>query len=356
MSKNKILIGCAVLIVAVLGVVFAFTQGDKTSTGIPAREKPLQVGIIQNIKTLDAAVDGFKLGLTEAGYKEGVDIVYQYQSADGNIDKIKQIADEYIAQDVDLILTITPSPARVALERTRLAGKPIPIVFTHGVAVVESGLVESYKSSGNNLTGVVPDEPNLMAKKLEFLKQINPATKKVGVFYTSKQENPGTILVLKVMHEKAPSLGIEIVEYDLKTPASPESTVVMQRTADAIKPGEVDAILTIPDTAVNYKDNPDILIEIGRKLKIPILFITTPQVLKGGLFSYRQDDVAFGKQASVLADKIFRGTLPADIPLELANKYILVINLRVAKELGLTIPPSMLSIADQVIPADQPAP
>ncbi len=319
----------------------------------PVEQKALlKVGIIQNVKHLDNVIDGFKQGLAEAGYKEGTDIVYEYQNANGDEAKIKEIARGYVTEGVDLILAITTNPVKFAFEATKEAGKPIPIVCTNCPGIVESGLVESYQSSGNNITGVVPDDIGITLKKLEFLKKINPSAKRVGVFYSSLVPSVATASVLKALREQSPLLGLSIVEYDIKTLPSPESTIAMQKIADAIKPGDIDAVITIPEATANYKENPKILISLSKRIKIPVLFLTLPLVYEGGLLSYGQDPILFGKHAAEQADKIFHGTLPKDIPFQYSKENILIINLKTAKELGLTVPSLLLSIADEVIPAE----
>jgi putative ABC transport system substrate-binding protein len=346
-KKFALLGGIALLLI--VGGVAAFFGKDWFK---PALAEPLQVGIIQNVKHLDTIIDSFKTGLTELGYAEGTAIVYEYQNVDGDNARAKEVAAGYVARDVDLILAVTTPTIQMAYEATVEAGKPIPVLFTNGVGLIPAGTSASYASSGNNVTGIVPDDIEVTVKKLEFLKRFDPDAKKVGVFYSSIPATGAATLAIEELRKAAPQFGVEIITYDIKSPPTPASTVAMQKIADGIKPGDIDAIITIPEVVSNYQDNPKILIALSKRIKAPILFLTVPRVFEGGLLSYSQDYVEYGKQAAAMAHKIFQGTAPQDIPIEFTHKNNLIINLKTAKELGITIPDSLLSIADQVIPAE----
>jgi putative tryptophan/tyrosine transport system substrate-binding protein len=218
--------------------------------------------------------------------------------------------------------------------------------------MVETGFLKSYASSGTYVTGVVPDDVDVTIKKLEFLKEIDPNAKKIGVFYSSMVKIYPTEATLAALREQAPKLGMELVEYDIKAPPAPPSTAAMQKIADGIKPGDIDAIVTIPELVSNYQDNPKILLELSKRIKAPVLFLTVPRVFEGGLLSYSQDYIVFGKQAAAQADRIFKGTHPSEIPIEYSHENLLIINLKTAKELGLTVPESLLYKANQVIPVE----
>jgi putative ABC transport system substrate-binding protein len=348
---RPLIIGAALVAVVLgaAGIYWWWSGGERESA---MREEPLRVGILQNVKHLDLVIDGFKQGLSELGYEEGTDVVYEYANANGDPVVARQIADAYVAADVDLMLTITEQVSKVAWQASEAAGKEIPIVFTNGLGMVETGFLESYASSGTYVTGVIPDDVDVTIKKLEFLTQINPGAKRVGVFYSSAASIYPAEVTLDALREQAPKLGLELVEYDIKTPPTDASIIAMQAIADRIEPGDIDAIVTIPEVVANYKDNPKILIELSKRIKAPVLFLTVPRVFEGGLLSYSQDYIVFGAQAAAQADKIFRGTHPSDIPIEFSVKNLLIINMQTAKELGLTIPESLRFNADQLIPAE----
>src|SRR3989344_1998271 len=153
-TRTPLYVGIAVTVLVALGALLYWWFTPLFSGKPVEREGPLKVGIIQNVKHLDQVIDGFKQGLAEAGYEEGTGIVYEYQSVDGNVVRAKEVADDYVARGFDLMLVITTPLIEPALQATQEAGKPIPIVFTNGSLVVESGLADSYQSSGKNFTGV----------------------------------------------------------------------------------------------------------------------------------------------------------------------------------------------------------
>ena len=342
------LIGAGVvLLVVIAALVYWFNPFENKV----ARTEPLQIGIIQYVKHLDQVIDGFKQGLTELGYEEGVDVVYTYQNADGDAAKVTEFARDYVSKDVDLILTITSAALQPTWQVTQDMGKEIPIVFTNGPGIVERGFAESYQSSGKNFTGIVPDDIEVTVKKLEFMKQIQPNKTKVGVFFGSPIAVGATEESVKALREQAPKLGLTLVEYPIAVPP-PKSPAEFQRIADSIKPGDVDAFVTVPDGTSSYQDNPLIHIALSKRIKAPIYFLTVPRVAQGGLLSYSQDYITSGKQAAAQADKIFNGVDPRDIPIEASKKNLLIINLKTAKEMGLTVPESLLFTADKVIPAE----
>lgn len=346
----------ALVVVAVLlGLAAVFYWAGSSFTrdsAVRERAEPLKVGILQNVKHLDPIVDGFKAGLTDLGYEEGVDILYEYQNADGSAARAEEMVRSYMERDFDLMFILTPPPIEVALRVTDEAGKPIPIVFTNGYGLVEDGVLESYQSSGTHVTGVVPDDIDVTLKKLEFFRAIKPEAKRVGVFYSSIPGQSLTRATLQALEDSAPALGFEVVEYDIKAPPTAASTDAMQKLADSIKPGDIDAIVTIPDLVSNYQENPRILIELSKRVGAPVLFLTVPRVFEGGLLSYSQDYDVFGRQAAAQADKIFNGVDPKDIPIEFSKKNLLIINMKTAGEFGLTIPDDLLFIADQIISPD----
>src|SRR3989344_4501 len=297
MKRPLVLVGLGTLVILV-GAALAFF----TPLSDMKRKEPFHVGILQNVKHLDQIVDGFKQGLTEAGYEEGVDIVYDYQNADGSSTKAESITREFLTRNVDLILAVTSPAVEAAWKAMEEEGKSVPIVFTNGLGLVESGFLASYESSGKNVTGVVPDDIEVTVKKLEFLKAINPDAKNFGVFFGSPPPSGATAGTLNALREQAPKL----------------------------------------------------VIELGKRVKAPVFFLTAPRVIEGGLLAYSQDYIVFGKQAAAMADKIFKGVRPEDIPIETSKKNLLIINLKTAKEMGLTIPESLLFVANQVIPAETP--
>lgn len=335
-------------IVVILGVIaFLYNQFGDT---LFSHKEPVVIGIIQNVQHLDPIVDGFKDGLTEMGYEEGKDVIYEYRNANGDAGKAKEYAQELLGRgDVDLMYGVTSPVVQAIWNAEQEMGSTIPIVFSNGLGLVETGFLDSYQATGKNITGVLPDDVEVTVKKLEFLKQINPNAKHVGVFVSTAIPQVYTDLALAGLREKAPSYGLDIKVYDIKQPPGPASTPAMQKLADSIRPSELDAIITLPEVVSNFQENPTILLEFSKRTGVPILFLTVPRVYEGGLLSYSQDYAVYGRQIAAQADKILKGANPGEIPLEFTQKNRLILNLKVAKELGLTIPASLLGIADEVV-------
>ena len=340
--KPRALLIAAVLLLAIGGAYFLLTQ---TKTG-PSQEMRT-IGVVQHTKGLDAVYEGLKQGMADLGYAEGVSVSFEYQFSEGNPDRVREITRDYLAKDVDLIFAITSSAVREVVKETKAAQRnDLPVVFTNGVTVVEDGVVASYQSSGNNTTGLIPDDTAISVKKLEFLKQINPAAKRVGVFISPNPVS-AKAKTLSALESEGARLGLSVVRYEIPIdPATKTADAGARSVANTVKRGDIDAIMTIPDPVVTTPAVSGILAELGKREKIPTLFLN---IVDGGLLAYNLDLVASGKQAAGIVDKIFRGTLPKDIPIEFPKQNLLVIDLRTANAIGITIPNSLLTIADKII-------
>lgn len=316
-----------------------------------APQEPLRVGVVQHTKGLDSVYEGFKQGMAELGYEEGIDITYDYQFSEGNPEKAREIARMFIAQDVDMLFVMTSSAARVVVPETKAAGREdIPVVFTNGVTVLQDGVIASYRSSGNNATGLIPDDTAISVKKLEFLKQIDPTADKVGVFISKTGPNPAREQALAALRSEGAKLGIDVVTYEISLATSAAAGAA--EAVSTIKHGDVDALMTIPDPPITAPAVYEVIAQHALQEKIPTMFLN---VGDGGMLAYNLDLVASGKQAAAMADKIFHGVKPADIPIEFPAKNILFIDLGVAKKIGVTIPQSLIYIADIVVPAEEEA-
>lgn len=309
-------------------------------------QSPKKVGVILFVKHHGPVIDGFKQGMVDLGYKEGENITYLYMEADGSSAKVTEITKTFLKEGVDLIVSDSGTATVTVLKETSSMSSPTPIVFTHAEAPIENGLIKDYKSSGNNATGVALDQASLIGKRFEFLQSINPGLKRVGIFVS--HAGITTEVAFKEAQKQAQQLNLTIVEYTIgKDPQA--STAKLQQIADSIKPGDIDAIVSIPDQVVNYQDNPKILIELGKKLKVPTSLLVIPNAKAGALMAYNADLVAMGKQTARITDKVLKGAKPSDIPTEFAAKIELAINLKTAKEIGIVIPTALLEIASQKI-------
>lgn len=309
-------------------------------------QKTYKIGIIRYLKIYDPEVDGFKKGMEAAGYKESVNVVYYRHDVD-KVEDVNAAAKELIQKNVDLIFAVTTVAAVGVLKETEAAKRTdIPIVFAQGNLAQRAGLVKSLQSSGNNATGVAVDFVSLTAKKLEFLKTIKPNTKRLG-YFDAAHGDPAAAFALEELKIQAPKFGITLVPYVHTKHVGPEATEELKKILQNIKPGEIDAYFHLPGPIMGFQNQPVIIKELNR-LKVPGVWLELPSVAIGGLFSYSQDLFDLGKQAVFMADKVLKGTKPADIPVELPRQYFLHINLKTAREIGLTVPNTVILQANKI--------
>ena len=347
------------LILAVLGVIagflFAETQQELENQA-PFRnapsDLPKKVGIIRHLTILDPAVAGFKEGMTQLGYIEGKNIVYDIQRAtEGQTERLRQIAQNYVQQEVDLIYAVDGVAARAALDETERIGKThIPIVFAYAENPVETALTRTFRSSGNNTTGVAVDLKGVTEKKLEFLRQVNPDLETIGVFVT-KFSSTEEKLLLQEVRIQAPQFGIRLVEYPIEDPPGQASTEELRRVAENIQPGEIDAYYHFSDAVLSRTENLQTTGAMGMRLGIPTLYPSEEDLrIANGLMSYGHDLFVVGKQAAIIADQVLRGVAPQEIPLQSPAKNLLIIDRDVAEASGITLPETLLDIADKLLP------
>ena len=269
------------------------------------------------------------------GYVDGKNILFEYRSADDKLERLPALADELVRLKVDVLLAGT-TPAAVAAKN---ATRTIPIVFYGGFDPVALGLVDSLARPGGNVTGFTAIAVALAGKRLELLKEIIPKLSRIAVLWDP--QNPGSAQQWKESQLPARELGlqlhsIEVSSVDKFEAAFKEATKARSATI---------AVMASPFFYSNQKQLADLAI----KSQLPAIFPREEFVAAGGLMSYGSDRTESFKRIAVFVDKILKGTKPADIPVEQPTKFELVINLRTAKQIGVTIPPNVLARADKVI-------
>lgn len=340
-----------VVVVLVALVGFSLYQVFKNvpffnSSSSSVTKEALRVGLIYQRQHIPGA-EGFKDGLREMGYTniafEDVELI----AGPNLLAETEEVTKRFVGENVDLIFTGLELNAISALKATKEMNSDIPIVYLANFHdPVTYGLAESFTSSGNNATGVALNIVEVIQKQLGFLREINPDIKKIGVF------SEGFMLPFlgdefyTELKTQALRLGFEIVEYKTAV-APPEAEKEWYKVAAKIKPGDIDAIYHI---AGHYFEGLDHAQEseeskLANRLEIPMV-APLEDLPNGGHFGYSSDFGAAGKQAAIMADKIFRGAKPSDIPLEFTSKNILMIYLDRAQQAGIMFPDSMLSIAD----------
>ncbi len=316
-SKRSILI----VLFIITGLLLTACGGD---------QKTYTIGVVNLTPDLGPVIEGFKEGMTELGYIEGENITYIYEGATGSIDTLDVVAQGLVAADVDLILSVT-TPATQAAQRAT-AGTDIPVVFVPVNDPVRSGIVDSLRNPGGNITGVTIGAQE--ARRLGWLVQIVPTIEEIYIPYNP--EDQSAVLSLETVSEAATTLGVELITREARNPE--EITAVVKNI-----PEEADAIFFVPDSLLGSH-----FAEFA-KLQLPTS-VADPTNMKtfDMLTSYGIEFTAAGKQAARLADQIFQGIKPADLPVETAEFY-LAINLKTAEAIGLYIPDSILRQADIII-------
>jgi ABC-type uncharacterized transport system substrate-binding protein len=332
-------LGAAVLLLA--GLSLMYWQKNDTA---PLAPSPKKIGVISLLQVKEAD-SGFKAKLAELGY---IDVEYlerQVVPGQALASDTDQAVREFVAQDVDLLYINFEISAKIALDLLQELGRTdIPIVFGSRLhEPVSYGLVASLRSSGNNATGVATNLIEIIQRHMEFLKQINPEAKNLGIFAKGFQIPAVADGYYAEVKRQAPRFGFEIVEYTTDAPP-PEAEAEFNRIAAKIKKGDIDALMHI---AGHYYVTQEIgESKLAIRLGIPMA-TNYEDIPRGGHFTYSNGTLELGAQLAVMADKIFRGTAPRDIPVEYAQKGILSLHLGRAREAGLTFPDSMLFIAEK---------
>jgi putative ABC transport system substrate-binding protein len=286
--------------------------------------------------SLTARAEAFRQGLRELGYVEGKNIVIEYRYAEGKLDRLPALAAELVRLNVDVIVAAAPSPARAAKDAT----STIPIVMGGvGGDPVETGLVASLARPGGNVTGLTALSEELGGKQLEFLKEIVPGLSHVAVLKSPTL--PGYVRVLKQLDLAAGALKIQLQYLDVLSPKDIETAFQEARK------GRAQAVLVLPSPILE-SDRAQVA-DLAAKNRLPTIYPFPEFPEAGGLVSYGVSISDLFRRAATYVDKILKGRTPADLPVEQPTKFELIINLKAAKQIGLTIPPNVLARADKVI-------
>jgi putative ABC transport system substrate-binding protein len=274
-------------------------------------------------------------GLRELGYVEGKNIVIEWRQAEGKLDRLAEFARELVRLKVDVILTGGSTATRAAKEATAT----IPIVMIQDNDPVSSGFIASLARPGGNITGLSTLRPEISGKRLELLKEIVPGLSRVAVLGSAN--NPGNAEGLKETEVAGGALKVQIQYLDVQAVKDIEAAFRDARTE------RVDAALVLGGPIFNV--NRRALADHAAKSRLPTIYVRQTFVTAGGLLSYGINIADLQRRAATYVDKILKGAKPAELPVEQPTKFELVINLKTAKQIGLTIPPNMLARADRVI-------
>jgi putative tryptophan/tyrosine transport system substrate-binding protein len=279
--------------------------------------------------------DAFRQGLRELGYVEGKNIVIEYRYPEGKPDRLPALAAELVRLKIDVIITSGPSVTRAAKEAT----VTIPIVMTNDNDPVGNGFVASLARPGGNIAGLSTLGRELSGKRLELLKEIVPRLSRVAVLGTST--SPGNAQNLKEMELAAEVLAVKLQYLDVLAPKDIETAFGAART------GRAEAILVLDSSVFGAQRTQ--IVGLAAKSRLPAIYHRSGFVEAGGLMSYGVSFTDMDRRAATYVDKILKGAKPADLPVEQPTKFEFIINLKAAKQIGLTIPPNVLARADKVI-------
>jgi putative ABC transport system substrate-binding protein len=324
--KKKIIF---LLVAALILVSFQFGEAQQASGKIP------RIGYLAGGLGAATRSETFKQGLRDLGYVEGKNIVIEYRNAEGKIERYSDLVADLVGLKVDVIFTSSTPGALAAKNAT----KTIPIVFTNVGDPVANGLVASLARPGGNITGLSTLAPELSGKGLELLKETIPKLSRVAVVWNP--DNPGKTSSFKETEVAARALRLQLQSLEVRGPNDVEPAF------KAAKKERTGALIVLRDVVVSSQIRR--ILELALKNQMPAIYGDRGFVDAGGLMSYGPNIDDLFRRAVTYVDKILKGTKPADLPIERPSKFELVINLKTAKQIGLTIPPNVLARADKVL-------
>jgi putative ABC transport system substrate-binding protein len=279
-------------------------------------------------------LEEFKQGLRERGYSEGKNIILEYRYAEGQYDRLPDLAKEFVREKVDVIVTTSSVSAQAARKATRT----IPIVMTSG-SPVEQGLAESLAKPGGNVTGLSVLVSDLSGKRVELLKDGFPKITRVATLWSPRSSE--AVLGLKETEEAAHALAIPLHLVKVQTRED------IEKAFAALPKANVNALLVVlsPQVTLHSKR----IVDLALKYRLPGMYPTRQFAEEGGLMAYGPLIGDLYRRAATYVDKILKGVKPEDLPVEQPTKFEFIINLKTAKQIGVTIPPNVLARADKVI-------
>jgi putative ABC transport system substrate-binding protein len=320
--------------IVAIGVTFALCGAVATAQQ-PTKISRIGFLVASSLSANSARTEAFRQGLRELGYVEGKNIVIEWRYAEAKLDRLPALAAELVRLKVDVIVTAGPAATRPAKEATLT----IPIIMAQDTDPVGSRFVASLARPGGNITGLATLAPELSGKQLELLKEIVPKLSRVAVFGTSTR--PGNAQSLKEVELAAKAFGVKLQYLDVLDPKNIETAF-----REASK-GRADAVLVLASPVFTSQRTQ--IADLAVKNRLPAIYDRPEYVEDGGLMTYSVSQTDLFRRAATYVDKILKGRTPADLPVEQPTKFELVINLKAAKQIGLTIPPNVLTRADRVI-------
>ena len=322
------------LVLGAAGCLWSFGILSVTNAQQPA--SPRHIGVLLVAHSPEGEVaQAFRQGLRDAGYLEGRDVMIEWRSPNGDYSRVPDLVADLVQRKVEVIVV----DGTVGTRAAKRATSTIPIVMALVADPVGSGLVASLAHSGGNVTGLTIMMPDLSAKQLQLLKETVPRVTRVAVLW-----NPDTPYSPKMIQElkaAAPSLSIELKLVGVRTSAE------IDQAFSTVSRAHAQALYVIEDPL--FTTHRPAILKLASKARLPAIYGARHFADEGGLMSYGANYGDLSRRSAGYVDKILKGAKPGDLPIEQPNKFELVINLKTAKELGITIPESILLRADEVI-------
>lgn len=335
MHKKGLYVG--LFFVALLLAGFSLSRFKST----PKPARTYTIGILVRGSGYDRAVAGYKATMETLGYREGKEVMYTIRLV-SNQEDIFTAAKGLVDAQVDLIHTYSTPATKAAYEATKHMERPIPVVFGSVGDPLATGTVKGIQSSGTNVTGVASLATELTAKRLDLIKKVLPNVKKVAMPRSAEYlGDTAASLSVEIAQEEAKRLGLTLL------PLPVEHSNDNERVAGSINHGAYDAIIVGGDSLI--WGGLDYYIAQARKEKLPLAVFSLGQVERGALVGFGPDYAVSGRQAAIQTDKIFKGKKPTDIPIEVPQKLLLIVNTATARVIGLALDPAFIASADVVI-------
>ena len=309
-------------------------------TGLAQAQQPGKVPRIGYLSVLSPSsdaprIEAFRQGLRELGYVEGQNLAIEPRYAEGKLDRLPNLAGELVRLKVEVIV----AGGSTAIRAVKNATKLIPIVMAHGSDPVALGYVVSLARPGGNITGLTHLAPELGGKRLELLKDIVAGLSRVAVLTDPGTGGHGP--QMRELEVAAPALGLQLRAVGVREPSELESAF------SAMTVWGAGAFIGLQEPTLDRLRQR--IVDLAAKNRLPAMYPNSQYVEAGGLMTYAADIVAMFRRSAIYVDKILKGTTTADLPVEQPTKFEFIINLKAAKQIGLTIPPNVLARADRVI-------
>jgi putative ABC transport system substrate-binding protein len=321
--------------IAGLGGAVAWPLAARAQQGDRVRRIGVLFGGDENDPAVKSALSAFTQALAGLGWTDGRNVLIEYRWSVADVDRARKQAAELITLAPDVILA-SQSPAVAGLQQVT---RTVPIVFVTVIDPVGAGFVANLARPGGNTTGFALFEYGLSGKWLEMLKQIGPGVTRVAVFRDPAiSSGIGQFAVIQAV---APSFGVELTPYDTR------DAVEIERAFTAIARGGIGGVIVTASQGATT--NRDLIVGLVARHRLPAIYAFRVFVTAGGMIAYGPDTIDPFRRAAGYVDRILRGEKPADLPVQAPTKYELVLNMKTAKALGLTIPPNLLALAAEVI-------